>query len=157
MNGAVAQFRRSSRKSVTFGRTCSGDCALRPGMWQRGSNAQARWYELHMALRYLHTPCSEKKQRTWFSVITSANVDRFSMFFTGRFSSKLCKYLSWRLQSHLNYVAALPCKILKFKTIWHLWLLLFLQMLISCYIKISANVLELTCLWNNLQMLMLNL
>jgi len=52
----------------------------------------------------------KKKQNTWFLLITSANVDRFSKLFTTSFSSNYEMYLSLKIPPHLKSVTTLPCE-----------------------------------------------
>ena len=53
---------------------------------------------------------SQKKQGTTILSITSPNVDRFSIFFTDRFTSKYATKSSLTIPPHLKGVAVLPCE-----------------------------------------------
>jgi len=53
---------------------------------------------------------SFKKQSTIILSITSPNVDRFSNFFTDRFTSKYATKSSLAIPPHLTCVAELPCE-----------------------------------------------
>jgi len=53
---------------------------------------------------------SQKKQGTTILSITSPNVDRFSIFFTDRFTGKYATTSSLTIPSHLKDVAELPCE-----------------------------------------------
>jgi len=58
---------------------------------------------------------SQKKQDTKLLPITSPNVNRFSNYFTLRFSGKFATNFYLNIPPHLNCVATLPCEISMFK------------------------------------------
>jgi len=58
----------------------------------------------------LNYTVSQKKQGTTILSITSPNVDRFSIYFTDRFTSKYAIKSSLTIPPHLKGVAELPCE-----------------------------------------------
>jgi len=61
----------------------------------------------------------KKNQAPWCLIITLANIDRFSKFFTKWFVRKFSMYASQKFPPHLQYVATLPCESRKFKNVTH--------------------------------------
>jgi len=59
---------------------------------------------------YVYIHCESKKQGTTILSITSPNVDRFSNFFTDRFTSTYATKSSLTIPPHLKGVAELPCE-----------------------------------------------
>jgi len=68
---------------------------------------------LKMQKAYVH--CESKQQDTKLLPITSRNVNRFFLNFTGRFSGEFATNSYLNIPSHVRYLATLPCEISMFK------------------------------------------